>query len=448
MKQIAIAIILAITLAPPLFAEESPTTPYSLENCIEISLTKSPSVLSAAEELKRAKGTLWETWTEIISVNLSADYSYRGDVLPGDPFSPLTENDDFSVSIEGSIPVFSGGRVINGVLSAYLVRDIARENYRKAVNETMYNVTKTFNEILLSRELVRVREEEVSFLTRNFETTREKYDVGMASWFEMLRGEVELTNAEPALMEAEDSLTNASDNLKKTLGMDIRDALEIEGELSYREAAIDLDECISKALMQNPDLLIASFEEEVVWKKVRSVIGEYFPTISLFGRYEYTSDRVDIEFHHDLWEYTGGVSALMPLTGLLSISARLKQARAEYEKARIVRDDVENGIKLEVKKAYQDLTRSRKIVESQSKNVLLAKEGLDIAEIQYENGINTYLELMDTRLALTQANLNYVNAVFDYLEALARLKKLMGEYTDAPDAQANEKPDISGEPPR
>jgi outer membrane protein len=445
MKRIAGVLVLVMSMFSPLIAQEQPSGTHTLEQCITLSLEQSPAVLSAEKEIKRADGIVWETWADIVSADISAEYTTAG---PGGGSSISSSRDGFSVELGGSVPIFSGGRVINGILTAYRTRDVAREQYRRAVNETVYDVTITFGKILLDREMAKVRSEEIDFLTKTYDATKTRYDTGMASWFEFLRTQVELTNAEPSLMEAEDSLENDTDDLKKILGMDVGRPLNIEGELAFDEVTRNLDECLNKARADNPDIRIAYLEEEIARKNVRSVIGQYFPTISVFGRYGYSSDRLDISFDGRDWDYTGGVMVTIPITDILVISARLKQARAEYDRAGISRRDTENAIEAEVRKAYRDLARSQKLVKSQRENVALAKQGLDIAEIQYENGINTYLELMDTRLALTQANLNYVNAVYSSMEALARLSMLMGESPSVPGTPADGGPDAAVDLPR
>jgi len=441
MKQTAIALVLALSMTSPLFAQDKPPGTHTLRECITSSLQRSPAVLSAEKEVERTNGVIWETWSSIVSVDISADYT---EAEPGGTTTFLNNRQGFTIDLEGSVGIFSGGRVINGVLTAYLSRDLAREQYRRAVNETVYNVTTSFGRILLDRELVKVRSEETDFLTKTYDSTKTQYDTGMASWFQLLRTQVELGNAQPSLMEARDSLAGNMEGLKRILGMDVGDPFDIEGELSYRENTLDLDGCLNKAMMQNPDILIASLQEEIAKKAVRSVIGQYFPTVSIFGRYEYANDQLDVSFNDDDWDYLAGVTVTIPITDLISISARLKQARARYDQARITRTDVLNGIKAEVTAAFRDLVRSGKLVRSQKENVALAKEGLEIAEIQYENGINTYLELMDTRLALTQANLNYLNAVFSYMEAAARLEMLMGESPRVLDTPSDTGPDGGG----
>jgi outer membrane protein len=403
--------------------EENPAPAYTLPECIDIALMRSPDVLTAAQEVKRANGVVWETWSNIVSVSVSSKYTLTE---PGINTLASPSQKDFTLYLEGSIPVFSGGRVLNGVPAAYLNRDIAREGYRKAVNETVYNVRNAFWRLLLDRESVRVQKENVDFLEKTHETIQHKYDVGLASWFELLRSRVELANAQPSLMEAEDTLEADMDDLKRLMGTNVDDTIEIAGDLAFSDTTAVLEDSLSRALLQNPDILIAALTEDVARKQVRSAIGEYFPTISVFGEYAYSSDTVEVTFDDDRWESIGGVMVTMPITDLIGTSARLKQARAQLNEAGIARRDTENGIKLKIKTAFRDLVRSKKVVESQKENVRLASEGLDIAQIQYDNGINTYLELMDTRLALTQANLNYINAVYTNLEAAARLEYLSG----------------------
>ena len=52
-----------------------------------------------------------------------------------------------------------------------------------------------------------------------------------------------------------------------------------------------------------------------------------------------------------------------------------------------------------------------------------AEESLRIANLRYKNGMITNVELMDAELAFTQAQLNYFNALHDYVIAVAKLKK-------------------------
>jgi hypothetical protein len=154
MKKTLISLMLTAAAACPLYAQDTSPGTYTLSECITRSLKQAPAVLAAEKEVERINGIIWETWSDIVSVDISADYT---DVERGTPVSVLSTRGGVSVDLEGSVPIFSGGRVVNGILTAYLSRDLAREQYRKAVDETMYGVVTSFSKILLDREVVKVR---------------------------------------------------------------------------------------------------------------------------------------------------------------------------------------------------------------------------------------------------------------------------------------------------
>ncbi len=91
------------------------------------------------------------------------------------------------------------------------------------------------------------------------------------------------------------------------------------------------------------------------------------------------------------WDWTAGVMVSMPITDLLVTAAKVKEARAEYTKARVGALDTANKIKLDIKGAYYDLVEAREIVDSQRLNIEAAEEAVKIAEVRYDNGISTLL---------------------------------------------------------
>jgi outer membrane protein len=432
-----------VLLSGPVRAEEDqgrlPLT-YTLDDCLHIALRQSPGILAAGEEVKKAKGIIGEVWASILTVNADASYNYletpQGMTLPAGSLGPglpptgvflgNPAHDYYKVGVEGTLPVFTGGRVTSGIMVAYLTRDIAFEGYRKAINDTLYNVRVAFWSIVLAREVVKVRTDALDLLTRHLETTRKKYDVGVVSRFDVLRAEVEVANARPPLIAAKNDLKIAGESLKRVLGIDSNEPFEIEGALAFVEEPVDLDGMLAAADTASPELSISRKSERIAKKNVNMTIGEFLPTISTFARYE--GDINDFSWNEDdwTWEFTAGIMVSIPLTDLAVTATKLKQANADYHKAKIGLLDTTNKVRIDVKTAYYDLLQAREIVESQRLNIDMATEALKIAEVRYENGISTLLELMDAQLALTTARLNYLNALFSYEESKARLKKITG----------------------
>lgn len=440
-KVYLLIIILISIMAAQTFAEEEKLPiAYTLDECVHMALRQSPAILAAREEMNRTRGVILEAWSSILSLNAEGSYTYmetpQGMTIPKDSFAPTippadvflgsTSNKSYMLAVDATLPLFTGGRVMSGISIAYLQDDIALFEYKKSTADTIYAVKTAFYGILLARELVRVRTEALDLLVEHYETTKKKYDVGVVSRFDLLRSEVELANARPPLIEAKNDLAISYEQLKRVLGVDVDEPFEIEGELEFREIDVSLDDFLDRASIASPDLVISRKFETIAKKNVRMAVGEFFPSVTAFARYEWASDELHVDFSEDDWEYTFGAIVSVPIFDLMISASKLKQAKAEYEMARIGYLDTTNSVKVDVKEAYYDLVEASEIIESQRLNIEVAEESLRIAEVRYDNGISTLLELLDTQLAVTEAKLNYLNALFNFEESYARLISIVG----------------------
>jgi outer membrane protein TolC len=64
-------------------------------------------------------------------------------------------------------------------------------------------------------------------------------------------------------------------------------------------------------------------------------------------------------------------------------------------------------------------------VRSQQLNLKRAGEGLRLAEVGYDQGINTQVELIDAQAALTTARVNYYQAIYQHVEAKLAVRRAM-----------------------
>ena len=420
----------------------------TLSECRRIVLEDSPAVLAAKAEIKRTKGVIWEVWTSILRVNAVGEYMYFNRPTPGIsipsgsfgtimgspfppadvPLVPASPEHLYTARIEATLPVFTGGRTLSGLKIAYRQHDTAKEAYRKAVNDAVYSVTSAFYGVLLAEELVKVRTESLESIKEHHETTVKKYNVGIVSKFDVLRSEVELANARPPLIEAKNSLRLAKDKLKRVLGVDVDEPFPIQGKLTYRKIeGFTLSEMLKLSSVSSPELKIAENNEFVAKKNVNMAIGEFLPVVTTFANYEWQgNDLKTISIDDREWDFTAGMIISVPVFDLFISMSKLKQANADYEKARVGLLDTKNKVRLDVKEAYYDLLEAREVLESQKLNIEAAEESLRIAEVRYDSGISTLLELQDTRLALTVAKLNYIQALYNCEESYARLRKVVG----------------------
>jgi outer membrane protein TolC len=129
------------------------------------------------------------------------------------------------------------------------------------------------------------------------------------------------------------------------------------------------------------------------------------------------------------WDYDWNVGFLVNINLFdgFATESKVAQAKSSINELDIVEKQIQEGIKLEVNQAISDLNLAKENIFSQEENVAQAKKALEIAKVQYAEGVITSLEEMDTELALTMAQTNYLQALADYLIAKAKYYKAIGK---------------------
>jgi outer membrane protein TolC len=98
-------------------------------------------------------------------------------------------------------------------------------------------------------------------------------------------------------------------------------------------------------------------------------------------------------------------------------TSRIQQAVIDKEKVGLGRRKLEEGLKVQVLQSQMKMEESKKRIQAQQKSLEQADKALKIAQTRYKSGVGTQLEIIDTQAALTIAQTNYSQAIYDYLIA-------------------------------
>jgi len=89
----------------------------------------------------------------------------------------------------------------------------------------------------------------------------------------------------------------------------------------------------------------------------------------------------------------------------------------------LARHQTVDDIELEVEEAYDHLLRAKEALDIQGNTIAQAEKGMDIANLRYESGIGTQLEVLSAETALRDARRILAEALFAFRQAKAGLKK-------------------------
>ena len=158
----------------------------------------------------------------------------------------------------------------------------------------------------------------------------------------------------------------------------------------------------------------------------------YYPTLNLSLSYQWNAMANDFKFKNYMWN-PYSVLAVQLNIPLLSFGRRhysLQQTKVQISQLQLTRIDTERSLMLGVRQYSDKMLTGIKQYDSANEGVSLARKGYDIATKRYDTGAGTLLEVNDSQLALTQAQLSRSQAIYNFLVAKAQLDETMGiDYT-------------------
>ena len=106
--------------------------------------------------------------------------------------------------------------------------------------------------------------------------------------------------------------------------------------------------------------------------------------------------------------------------------AQIKQAEVAMMKTMEQEQQKKDSIQLEVRQAYLNMNEAEQRIQTSQVSVEKAQEDFKIAQVRYSAGVGTNLDVIDAQVALTSAQTNYIQSLYDYNISKANLDKAMG----------------------
>ena len=332
-------------------------------------------------------------------------------------------------------PIFLGGAGIAGIKMAYAAKDAAAQSLESKKQNLIFQTANAFYSCLLADELVAVQEEALKQAQANLDVVLKKYDVGSASGFDKMRAEVEVANIKPQVIAAKNNLESAYTNFRMIIGMDPGTKVDISGELEYKPdeyGEMNLTELQELASKNRPERQIVDAQKRISKNGVSVAVGNFLPKILFQTDLSYLgqSDKLNFRFNEDFSKgFTSAISVQVPIfQGFKSIS-QYQQAKLNYKISQDREKQVDDGIAAGVEFAYNKFNEANEKYLSAQQTVDLAQEALRLANLMYEEGANTQLDVLVSQLALTEAKLNYFSSLFDYQIARYQLRVVTGQLT-------------------
>jgi len=397
----------------------------TVPSSVLIALGNNKALKAVYEEKNRARGGVVEAYSEALpKVDLDSSYRRRdkvGALFPG-------QKGNWNVDLVLTQPIFKGGAIWAGIRGAQLLAYAADEQVDATVQDVVYNTRRQYYDVLLARELTSVSEGDLELANVHLEDVRKKKAAGVVSQYDVLRARVEVSNVEAELIERQNDFHLAMTTLLKTMGVSQESKVRLTDRLDYAPIAYELDTAVEAAFHERPEILRAELTVRQNREIVREAWAGFLPRIDgvLTETYARPDPHNPAKNHWgDSWE--AAVVLSWPIFDGLASVGRVRQAKADLRRAAIELAEAEEQVLLDVKQALFNLEDADKFVQSQADNLERATEGLRLAKAGYDAGVNTELEMLDARQALSETQARYYEAVHRHETAKIDLDRATGQ---------------------
>ena len=407
---------------------------YTIDQAVAVAQERNPEILIARKKILAARGGFIEARSGFLpSLTSSGLYDKRQTQSETN-----LRQEDYNAILKLEQNLYTGGAVTSQVAIAQL--NIAKANYelQEIISRVTMEVRIAFNELLLNRAKIRVREDSVRVLDEELKNQQEQLSAGIVSKLNVQRGEVALANERPELFNAQTELKNSYLRLAELSGTDLppgRQAppFEVSGELQYRPNHADLNDCLARADLNRP--VIKAREKDIEIEDRQYVLDRSAmrPHVRAFSGYEVYSERdpdVGQEFN-----YGGvvGINATWNIFDGFATKGRMQATRARREAAVQALAAARRSVASEVRSAFLDLQQADRVLESETKNVQTADESLEMTKGNFAAGLGTQLDVLQAASDVTRTRTTRLSAIYLHNVALARLAHACASSTEALD---------------
>jgi outer membrane protein TolC len=446
--------------AGPLAAQQSQppggAMSLSLADAVRLAERESESVRIAQSAVDRARGQHMQARSQLFpQVNASASYQ-RAIQLQFQEISKRVGNSDTTsggdsggfadsplarvfasantmvLGLSASQTVYSGGRMRAGIAASEAGSRAADLGTRAARAQIVYDIAQAYFDAQVADQLLTIADSSFAQTERAVRQTQQSRDVGNTAEYDLIRARVQRDNTRPAVIAARTQRDMAFLRLRQLLNISADRALTLTTPIDNATTSTPADlRAASTLVAATPDTnavarsVVRQAEEAVraQEQQLNATRGQRLPQIALttnYQRFSYPSgvleDRIKMYFPN--WTVSLGVSMPLFTAGRLEgerIVARANLAEAEerYQQAR-------EAATLDTRLALAQLEQAEATFTASSGTDEQAARGYAIAEVRFNEGIATQLELTQARVDLGTARSNRVRAARDV--ALARLR--------------------------
>lgn len=424
--------ILVFLLALPLvtFAGSGPDS-LQLAGAVKIVLDQHPTVQLSLEALKAADARISLAKTGYLpDVDISASYSHVGPVpsfdIPNIGHIQFIPADNYSASLNAQQNIYDFGRTSNRIAAEEEGRQVSEQNAEVVKQNLTRKVISLYFNLVYTQEALKIKDQQIDNLNQHYERILKKQETGSATDYEVLSTQVKLTATEAQKTELISALTIQFSMLNTLMGVPAETNWLLPSSTGVPVVAGSQDSIVADALRERAEIKAATAREELMKIRIDLAHTDNKPTLRAFASAGWKDGYIP-EINKLRANYAAGLSLRIPIYDASRTKYNVKLAQSSLTATEFEKDMTSRDITNEVVEYYQKETAASRKVEQSEAQVKQAMKAFELANVSFNAGAITNLDLLDATTVLSESRLLLLKAKIDKLISFYGLELAAGK---------------------
>lgn len=461
-KAIALTICLFYTISAAFAIEQMSVEKNAILNikdCITIALQNSPKIKKARYNYGIAKGNLGIAKSEYFpTLGIGTGYN----ITDNNNNRRSTNTNIYSAEANINQLIWNFGKTNANIRMYNFDRVAALYEFEDMVLETIFGVKTNYYGVLAAKATLDVNRANVQINERNYQRTKAYFEEGIKSKIDLVNAEVYLSDSKVTLVESEKAYKNALVQLNNSMYIAFAPEYEIENTETFNfqnnYAPVNLEkidekkdlskppkdvnnafltsqvekinvldnykfkpfpytfeESVNLAYKNRPDLKAYDATLKAMQESLKYTTREYLPEISATAGYGYRDQYNTNSFNVGI-----NLSSNVNIKGQ---KHKIDNAKIQVQLAENEIDQAKQDIYFEVQNLYINMMQLEKQIPLLAVKVKQTLENFELADGRYAVGLGDYIELQDAKVNYNNAQVSYVQTVYNYNVARANLER-------------------------
>ena len=398
----------------------------SLADCRRMALEQNEKIKAADNAVEKAKldrQIAFAQYLPKVDGSFTMVHMKTIDILDQDFLGlSLQTRGTYLAGISVTQPLYAGGQITSANRLASIGQTISEEQQRKVRMQVISDVDNAYYTLIAVRSKVQMLEAYARQMQELYDQVKLSVDVQMATDNDLLRVATKQNEVDYQLQKARNGEQLCGLALAYVIGTDLEQTI-IPTDTLFNTPLSGQGVRLSEDFSTRPDLLLLQQQvkaNEVLVKKSRS---NYLPTVALVGRYSHYDNlrlkgdlnlpnSTPMAINHTI---SGGnpvalLSVSLPIFHWGAELKKVKKAKFDLSDAKLELQQNERGMRVEVRKAVQNVTDSQRMVETATVGRQQADENLRVMRKKFDNQMCTMTDLLDAQSQWQQARSNLIEA--------------------------------------